>query len=88
MNDLKAQPNPHETAATRVRYQRLSPCYDLLETLPEQVYQPWRERLWSMVAGKKVLEVGVGTGKNMPYYPEGADIAGVDLTSGMLERAQ
>jgi ubiquinone/menaquinone biosynthesis C-methylase UbiE len=88
MSDLKTQPNPHETAATRRRYQRLSPFYDLLETLPEQVYQPWRERLWSMVAGKKVLEVGVGTGKNMPYYPEGADIAGIDLTSGMLERAQ
>lgn len=88
MNDLKAHPIPHETAATRRRYQRLSHFYDLLETLPEQVYQPWRERLWSMVAGKKVLEVGVGTGKNMPYYPEDADIAGVDLTSGMLERAQ
>lgn len=88
MNDLKAQPNPHETAATRMRYQRLSPFYDLLEALPEQIYQSWRKRLWSMVAGKKVLEVGVGTGKNMPYYPEDADIAGVDLTSGMLERAQ
>lgn len=35
-----------------------------------------------------MLEVGVGTGKNIPYYPEGVDITAIDLTPGMLERAE
>jgi len=32
--------------------------------------------------------VGVGTGKNMPFYPSGVQITAIDLTPGMLERAQ
>ena len=35
-----------------------------------------------------MLEVGVGTGKNMTYYPEGLHITAIDLTPGMLERAR
>jgi ubiquinone/menaquinone biosynthesis C-methylase UbiE len=35
-----------------------------------------------------VLEVGVGTGAGILFYPEGAVVAGVDLSSGMLERAR
>ena len=41
-----------------------------------------------MVQGPKVLEVGVGTGKNMPYYPAQVEITAVDLTPGMLKRAR
>lgn len=35
-----------------------------------------------------MLEVGVGTGKNMPFFPQGMTITGVDLSSCMLERAR
>jgi hypothetical protein len=31
----------------------------------ERRFRPWREKLWQSVRGPKVLEVGVGTGKNM-----------------------
>jgi ubiquinone/menaquinone biosynthesis C-methylase UbiE len=40
------------------------------------------------VRGPKVLEVGVGTGRNISYYPAGIDITAIDLAPGMLERAQ
>jgi ubiquinone/menaquinone biosynthesis C-methylase UbiE len=40
------------------------------------------------VKGPEVLEVGVGTGKNMPYYSAGLQITGIDLTPGMLARAR
>jgi ubiquinone/menaquinone biosynthesis C-methylase UbiE len=33
------------------------------------------------------LEVGVGTGKNLPYHPEGSRSVAVDLSPGMLRRA-
>ncbi|HFE66497.1 MAG TPA: class I SAM-dependent methyltransferase [Chloroflexi bacterium] len=41
-----------------------------------------------MAQGPKALEVGVGTGKNMPYYPAGVQITAVDLTPGMLAYAK
>jgi len=34
--------------------------------------------------GARVLEVGVGTGANLPYLPADIDIYGVDLSWGML----
>jgi ubiquinone/menaquinone biosynthesis C-methylase UbiE len=40
------------------------------------------------IKGGKVLEVGVGTGKNMDYYPDGIEITAVDLSPRMLKRAQ
>lgn len=83
-----SKPDPSATDATRRRYQRLSPIYDVMEGLAERRYHPWRTKLWSQVAGLHVLEVGVGTGKNMLFYPVGISITGIDLTPGMLQRAQ
>jgi len=76
------------TALTRARYQRLSPFYDFMEEMMEFRYDPWRRKLWSLVAASKVLEVGVGTGKNLPHYPNGIQMTGIDLTPGMLDVAR
>ena len=38
--------------------------------------------------GQKMLEIGVGTGKNLPYYPESAEVVGIDFTEGMLKEAR
>ncbi len=59
-----------------------------METLAEKRYHPWRKQIWSYVDGGSVLEVGVGTGKNLPYYPASAYITCIDLTPGMLEQAK
>jgi ubiquinone/menaquinone biosynthesis C-methylase UbiE len=80
--------NEQATALTRDRYQRLSSVYDRMEGMAEGRYTPWRTALWSLVKGPRVLKVGVGTGKNMPYYPSGMELTAVDLTPGMLERAR
>ncbi|RMH75238.1 MAG: class I SAM-dependent methyltransferase [Actinomyces sp.] len=76
------------TAKTRARYQRIASLYDAMEIFAERRYSDWRPRLWSLVQGPDVLEVGVGTGKNMPYYPAGMRITAVDLTPAMLARAK
>jgi ubiquinone/menaquinone biosynthesis C-methylase UbiE len=83
-----ARPDEVATARTRTRYQRLAPVYDRMERMADRRYHPWGERLWSLVIGSKVLEVGVGTGKNMSYYPKGLQVTAIDLTPGMLERAR
>lgn len=76
------------TERTRRSYDRIAPLYDLVETIPEWRYRPWRRRLWSLVHGPAVLEVGVGTGKNMRFYPPDARITAIDLSPRMLERAR
>ncbi len=85
---MKNQADSHASSRTRDRYQRISQVYDVMEILPERRYISWRERLWSLVNGPEVLEVGVGTGKNIAFYPEGVRVTGVDLTPGMLDRAR
>jgi len=77
------------TQVTRKRYNRIAPLYDLMETFVERArFQKWRARLWSRVRPGRILEVGVGTGKNMPYYPPGARVTAIDLSEAMLARAR
>lgn len=38
--------------------------------------------------GDAVLEVGVGTGINLPLYPPACSVTGIDLSSSMLEKAK
>ena len=80
--------DPRSTSQTKARYQRIAPLYDGMELLAERRYQSWREQLWSLVQGPKLLEIGVGTGKNMLYYPKGVEVTAIDLTPGMLDRAR
>ncbi|HLO14546.1 MAG TPA: methyltransferase domain-containing protein [Anaerolineales bacterium] len=75
------------TALTRARYQRISPIYDKIEWLMERRSRPWREKLWQFVYGPRILEVGVGTGKNMEFWPQSFKTTAIDLTPGMLDRA-
>ena len=77
------------TEAAKRRYNRVAPVYDLMEVLFEMSrYSKWRELLWSKPEGTKILEVGVGTGKNFPYYPLEADITAIDFSEKMLSRAR
>jgi len=78
-----------DTAATQARYDRIAPFYDAMEWFTERsAFQDWRRELWSRVPAGRVLEVGVGTGKNMPHYPEGAHVTAIDLSDRMLEQAR
>ncbi len=78
-----------ETAVTKARYDRIAPFYDMMEWVTERsAFQAWREDLWSRIPPGRILEVGVGTGKNMPYYPVGARVTAIDLSDRMLARAE
>lgn len=78
-----------ETAAARARYDRIAAIYDLIEAPMERGRFPrWRQKLWAQVKGPRVLEVGVGTGKNFDYYPPNVEITAIDFSPKMLERAR
>ena len=76
------------TALTRARYQRISPMYDRMEGMMERRIRPWREKLWQFANGPRLLEVGVGTGKNIEFWPRDCKVTAIDLTPGMLELAR
>lgn len=77
------------TAEVRDSYDRIAPVYDLMTGLFEIAsFRRWRRLLWSKVGAGRILEVGVGTGANIRYYPRQAEIVAVDLSEGMLTRAR
>jgi phosphatidylethanolamine/phosphatidyl-N-methylethanolamine N-methyltransferase len=79
----------NETAITRSRYDRIAPIYDALEWVMEFRFRRWRRDLWRDVTSReRILELGIGTGKNIPYYPTNAPITAVDISERMLERAK
>jgi len=74
---------------TRKRYDRLARFYDFLEAPMERSrFAAWRKKLQDRITGEWALEVGVGTGKNLPYYPRNMKFIAIDLSPRMLEKAQ
>lgn len=77
-----------QTEKIRNRYDRIAGIYDLLDKPMESaMFSKWRKSLVEKVRGK-TLEVGVGTGKNIPYYPEDVELVAIDFSEKMLEKAK
>jgi ubiquinone/menaquinone biosynthesis C-methylase UbiE len=75
-------------ATAQKRYDRQAAFYDLVEAPWEiTIYRGLRRRLWADVGGDTILEVGVGTGRNLPYHPSAARVVAIDLSPRMLRRA-
>ncbi len=68
-------------------YRSIARLYDLLD-LPfeRRRYAPIRPVMFTGLSGR-LLDAGVGTGRNMAFYPAGADVTGIDLSPAMLSRA-
>lgn len=73
---------------TAVVYDRVAGLYDLY-TGPMEAFgaRQARQRLLGRASGR-VLELGIGTGLNLPHYPSGVDLTGVDISPRMLDRAR
>lgn len=73
---------------TKEAYSHSAWLYDLLD-LP---FEHGRHRLVRRMAFEgvsgKVLDAGVGTGRNMPFYPPDAEVTGIDLSPQMLTLAE
>ncbi|HEX9616824.1 MAG TPA: hypothetical protein VGA03_05365 [Anaerolineales bacterium] len=67
MNSKDSRPDTKQTRLARSRYDRIAPAYDLMNWLGEAAYRRWQEWLWRQVPDHgRILEVGIGTGKNLP----------------------
>lgn len=75
------------TSLVKSRYNRMARLFDFLEHLGGPRLKEWRLLLWSKAEGKTILEVGVGTGANFPFYPPSAEITAIDFSPNMLKLA-
>ena len=67
------------------KYDNIAGSYDLIDHIIPSV---WRREATRFAYGR-VLEVGVGTGLNLPFYPDSCqEILGIDISKQMLDKAR
>ena len=69
------------------KYDRAANHYDRMERCVEILFFRRFRRLAVSYARGETLEVGVGTGKNIPYYPSDLQVTAIDFSPGMMQKA-
>ena len=61
-------------------YDRIARWYDFFDLPFEHFrYKPLRRVLFDGMRGA-LLDAGVGNGRNFPFYPDGSEVTGIDLS--------
>lgn len=77
-----------QTERLRVVWRQYAPRYDRqIASCERMLFGGGREWVCSRATGE-VLEIAVGTGRNLSCYPAGVRLTGVDLSPEMLEIAR
>lgn len=77
-----------ENAFVERVYEKLASVYDL--TFGPTLHAGRVQAIQRMYVapGSTILEVGVGTGINIPLYPRNCSVVGIDFSASMLEKAR
>ena len=76
------------TSRSKKKYNRIARFYDLHSKFAEKLwFSEWRNQFILPLNGK-ILEAGIGTGKNMEYYNPKAEVIGIDFSEKMLQIAK
>lgn len=84
-----AASTPEDRAVRRTRavWERQAASWDATSAHERRVLGDVREQLIAHATGR-VLDVGIGTGRNLPFYPRSVtEVAGIDISPAMLSRA-
>jgi ubiquinone/menaquinone biosynthesis C-methylase UbiE len=88
LNAKVATQQDAETARVRGLMDNLAPNYDRMMDFNEKLlFSDGRAWVCSQAHGA-VLEIAVGTGRNLPYYPADARVTGIELSAAMLATAK
>lgn len=68
-------------------WDRQSRTYDLFTGGQERRWATWKRDLFAEIAGHTLL-VAAGTGRDIPFLPPRHEIVAVDISAGMLRRAE
>lgn len=79
---------PSTTTRIAKQYDEFAPRYDSGMRLFERVFIGDGRRWVGAKAQGDVLEIAIGTGRNLPYYDRSVRIVGIDISPAMLEIAQ
>jgi ubiquinone/menaquinone biosynthesis C-methylase UbiE len=79
---------PDETAKVLRAWEKSAPGYDKQIAFFEKIwFGGGREWLGARAQGR-ILEVAIGTGRNLPHYPPDVTITGIELSPAMLAIAE
>jgi ubiquinone/menaquinone biosynthesis C-methylase UbiE len=85
---VDARKRERQRDRVRRHYDRTAGSYDRLIANAERLFfAGGREWVCSRARGE-VLELAVGTGRNLPYYGPGVRLTGIELSEGMLSVAR
>jgi ubiquinone/menaquinone biosynthesis C-methylase UbiE len=74
---------------TKRKWDRAASNFDLMSGLgPEKRWAPFKREFFSRMGHGKILFLAVGTGLDIPFFPPGRDITGIDISDKMLEKAR
>lgn len=75
-----------QTESVKRKYNRNACWFDVMDRMMKD---EWHHQIIGQAAGR-VLEIGVGTGKNLPYYDPARveELVAIDFSPGMLARAR
>ncbi len=80
-------PPTTETERVRYIYNQVADRYDPFMDLADKVFFGDGRSQTCQHARGNVLEIAIGTGRNLPHYPESVQITGIDLSAAMLRIA-
>ncbi len=81
-------PRGGDTERVRWRYDATAERYDrLIAPFERLLFEGGRGWVCSQARGE-VLEIAVGTGRNLPFYPEDVRLTGIELSPKMLDIAR
>lgn len=79
---------PNDRDRLRRLYDSYAPGYDRgMDVLERVLFRGGREWVCRRAAGR-VLEIAIGTGRNLPHYPAGITLTGVEQSPAMLAIAR
>ena len=76
-------------AVTQRKWDKAAANFDLMAGFgPEKRWEPHKRELFANMGHGEILFLAVGTGLDIPFFPGGRKITGIDISQKMLDQAQ